>query len=115
MAFSVILIPPGVSVADHERAVASGPPFIETETPYPELLARTGWDITDRLDLTDEYRVTVARMLDQLETHADAVGAIFGADDSSDERDRRRANLAALDRGLQRRELFVAVPSAGGS
>jgi cyclopropane fatty-acyl-phospholipid synthase-like methyltransferase len=115
MAFSVILITPGLSAADHGRAADCGPPFVATETPYPEMFAQCGWDITDHLDLTGDYRATVGLMLDQLETHADAIGDIFGDAAAAQERDRRRATLAALDRGLLRRQLFVAVPSAGGN
>ncbi|MHA1567970.1 MAG: class I SAM-dependent methyltransferase [Alphaproteobacteria bacterium] len=114
MVFSVILITPGLEAADYQRAASSGPPFIETDSPYPELLGQAGWDITDHLDLTAEYRATAKQMLDKLETHAAEIALLFGDDDASQERSRRRAAVAALERGLLRRELFGVVPSAGG-
>lgn len=114
MVFSVILITPDLAGADYERAAASGPPFIETDSPYPEMLGQAGWDITDHHDLTAEYLTSVGRMLDKLEIHAAEIASLFGDDDASQERARRRAAVAALERGLLRRELFRVVPSAGG-
>lgn len=113
MVFSVILIKPGLTAADYERAAASGPPFIETEIPYPEMLRQAGWEITDHRDLTVKYRVAVGRMLEKLETHAEEIAKLFGDDYAADERARRRATLEALEQGLLRRELFGVVSSAG--
>ncbi len=113
MVFSVILVTPGLTADDHERATAGGPPFIETEIPYPEMLRRTGWDITDHRDLTAEYRATLARMLDKLEIHAGEIANLFGDDEAADERARRRRALEALEQGMLRRELFSVMPSAG--
>ena len=114
MVFSVILVKPGLTVADYEQAVAGGPPFIAAEIPYPEMLRQTGWKITDHRDLTVEYRVTIGRMLEKLETNAEEIAHLFGDDDAADERARRRSAIEALDQDLLRRELFVVVPLAGG-
>lgn len=113
MVFSVILITPGLTAADHEQAAAAGPPFIEAEIPYPEMLRQAGWEITDHRDLTAGYRVNLGRMLEKIETHAGEIAALFGEDDASGERARRRAALEALEQGMIRRELFTAVPSTG--
>lgn len=110
MVFSVILITPGLSDAAHERAAASGPPFVRADGPYPDMLGQAGWDITDHRDLTADYAKTVAHMLEQLETHADEVDALFGENDAAQERARRRATIDALGEGLLRRELFSAAP-----
>lgn len=113
MVFSVILIRPDLAAAEYELAAVSGPPFIETEIPYPEMLRQAGWEIEDHLDLTADYMATVDHMLDQLEIHADEIAGLFGDDDATQERARRRATLNALEHGLLRRELFRVVPSAG--
>jgi ubiquinone/menaquinone biosynthesis C-methylase UbiE len=113
MVFSVISTAPGLSAAQYARAAAGGPPFIEADCPYPEMLGRAGWVIADRVDLTAEYRASVVRMLGQLESRADEIAKIFGDDDASEERARRRATLEALEAGLLRRELFGALPSLG--
>ena len=111
MVFSVILIAPEVPASKYELAQAGGPPFIASDTPYPQLLRQAGWRITDQLDLTAEFQTSVTRMLGQLESHADEIGRIFGEADAADERSLRKAMLVALDQRLVRRELFVAVPS----
>lgn len=112
MVFSVILITPGLADAERELAAASGPPFVDADALYPDLIERAGWNITDRRDLTADYAKTVAHMLEQLERHADEVDAVFGKDDAAQERARRRATLDALAQGLLRRELFSVVPRA---
>jgi cyclopropane fatty-acyl-phospholipid synthase-like methyltransferase len=106
MVFSVIMIRPGLAVAEYERAVAGGPPFVETLTPYPEMLHQAGWAITDHRDVTGEYAVTLGRMLEELETHANEIANLIGYEDAADERARRRAALEAVEQGLLGRELF---------
>jgi cyclopropane fatty-acyl-phospholipid synthase-like methyltransferase len=114
MVFSVISIAPDLPAADYARAAAGGPPFIETEIPYPEMLGQAGWEIADHRDLTAEYMASVGHMLGLLESQADEIAEIFGNDDASEERARRRATLEALEGSLLRRELFGVLPSAAG-
>ena len=111
MIFSVILISPGVDAKGEELAKAGGPPFIETDAPYHDLLAQAGWSVTGHIDLTPEYRTTVANMLGQLEEHAAELDEVYGVQDASDERRRRRAMLDALKHGYVRRELFEVGPT----
>ena len=80
--------------------------------PYPEMLHLAGWEITDHRDLTGVYEVTLGRMLEKLETHAEEIANLIGDDDAADERARRRAALEAVEQGLLRRELFGVVPKA---
>lgn len=115
MVFSVISIAPDLPAAEYARAAASGPPFIETEISYPEMLEQAGWEISDHRDLTTDYMAAVRHMLDQLERHADEIAKLFGDDDASEERARQRATLESLERGLLRRDLFAVLPSAGGN
>ena len=113
MVFSVILITPGLSPSQYERASVSGPPFIASDIPYPEMLDQAGWDITEHRDLTGVYEATVGHMLEQWERHAVEIDKLFGEEDAEAERDRRRATLGALGNGLLRRELFCVVPRGG--
>jgi len=55
MVFTVIWITPGLSRADHKRAVEAAPSFGESETDYPTLLGQTGWTVTDCLDVSECY------------------------------------------------------------
>ena len=58
MAFTVIWIAPGLSRADHKRAVNAAPSFGESDTDYPTLLSQTGWTVSDCLDVSESYGST---------------------------------------------------------
>ena len=111
MVFSVILIGPALSGTDYQRAVAGGPPFVETAIPYPDLLERTGWHLTDCADLTAAYLDCVHRLLGEEEAHAEELADLYGQDEFSEVLGRRRATVDALEHGLLRRQLFRAVPA----
>ncbi len=113
MVFSVIFVSPGLSAAERERAVASGPPFIETETPYEAMLRATGWRVTSHADLTAEYLATLNRMIDMEKDFAGGIETLLGAAEAAQMWIRRQAAVAALEDGLLRRELFGAVPIGG--
>ena len=55
MVFTVIWITPGLSPADHRRALEASPEFSESETEYPTLLRQTGWTVTECLDVSRGY------------------------------------------------------------
>ncbi len=109
MVFSVISVAPGLSSADHERAVESGPPFVESPAPYPTMLHQAGWEITDRVDLTEEYAETTRRLLREEETRADELKELLGKAEFSERLAGRRTGIRALEDGLLRRELFAAT------
>ena len=113
--FTVISIPPGLSSADHARAVAVAPTFTDTEEEYPAMLERTGWEITDHIDLTAEFLESCRRMQAAEEAHADALGQLHGEDDFAARLTRRRSRISILEQGQLRRELFAATaaPIAG--
>ncbi len=109
MVFSVISVAPGLSSADHERAVESGPPFVEAPAPYPTMLRQAGWEITDRVDLTAEYAETTRRLLREEETRADELKELLGKAEFSERLAGRRTSIRVLEDGLIRRELFAAT------
>ena len=107
--FTVISIPPGLSSADHERAVAASPPFADTKDEYPAMIERAGWEITDHIDLTAEFIKSTRRMLEEEEAHADALGKLHGEDEFAARLTRKRSRVGTLEQGLLRRELFAAT------
>jgi SAM-dependent methyltransferase len=114
MAFSVIYVQPGLSPKRYRRAVANGPPFVETDTAYPALLAETGWRITGRTDVTAAYAGSCRRQLEVDEASKVDLTALIGADEFAERVCGWRAKLEVLKEGLLRRELFVAVPGEAG-
>ena len=113
MVFTVIFPKPGLSSADHERAVESGPPFVETALAYPAILRQAGWVITDRVDLTAEYAKTTRRLLREEEARADELKELLGKAEFSERLAGRRTSICVLEDGLLRRELFAATTAAG--
>ncbi len=76
---------------------------------YPEMLREAGWKITLQLDLTAEFGTSVRRQLDEEEAHEAELQDLFGDAEFADKLARRRRNLAAIEQGLIRREMFGAV------
>ncbi len=113
MAFSVIYIPQGLSSAEFQRAKTGGPPFPEADASYPELLARAGWAVGKRRDLTSEYLVSMRQYVRGQQEHWNRFVEAFGIDEATTTLSRRRATVTALEEGLLRRELFLAVPQDG--
>ncbi|MEE9318768.1 MAG: class I SAM-dependent methyltransferase [Rhodospirillales bacterium] len=109
MVFSVILIQPGLSEADNEIAAAGGPTFIETDVPYPEMLEKTGWDITDHGDQTADYTATFRKFFSLEQDNIDEFERVHGPEGAVELIGRRERTLDALDQGLLRREIFTVV------
>ncbi len=110
MVFSVISIAPALSDADYETAAAGGPTFVESPMDYQEMLARTGWTVTARGDVTAEYSETFANMFGLEKANIDEVERVHGPEGAADLMARRERTLEALERDLLRREIFSAVP-----
>lgn len=66
MVFTVIWITPGLSTADHRRALEAAPEFAESETEYPELLQQTGWTVIDCLDVSRHYGSSNGAIVEEL-------------------------------------------------
>lgn len=108
MAFSVISVAPNLSAADHARAVDSGPPYVEAECEYPELLAATGWHVTDQISASADYEETGRRYIREVEARADEMVELLGEAEFEDLLARRHRNVDSVAEGLVRRDLFVA-------
>jgi SAM-dependent methyltransferase len=108
--FSVISIPPDLPEADHERAVEAGPPFIDAPGDYGNLLETTGWSVTDRTDVTAEYRQSLKALVEALQSDT-ALREALGDDKISESRERRQEQVDSIDAGLLKREIFLAVAS----
>jgi ubiquinone/menaquinone biosynthesis C-methylase UbiE len=110
MAFTVILTTPGLAGEDLAQAIAGGPTYIATEIEYPDMVRQTGWEISLIDDITPQYADALANMLREEETHAEALGEVYGDKEIAERLARRRNGLACLSRGLLRREMYVVRP-----
>ena len=110
MVFSVILIRPGLSAADYDIAADGGPTFIETDTPYPDLLEQAGWKITGHGDQTADYFHNFRKMFELEKANEDELIRLRGADGAHDLLAHRARTLDAIEGNLLRREIFTVVP-----
>lgn len=110
MAFFVVFIAEGLSARDHAEAVAAGPPFVEAETGYRNLLARAGWRQVDVIDMTATFAKSARAMLRAREVHADQLMEMMRAGEYEQMMSRNRQLIPAIDLGLLNRALFVAEP-----
>lgn len=91
MAFTVIYVPDEITGAERDAVLASGPEFTETDQPYPDLLAETGWHILARQDVTAGFADAVDRQARAERAAGDRLAALIGADEVAE----RQANYAA--------------------
>lgn len=110
MVFTVISIASSLSPDKYRRAVENGPEFIESEADYPTLLGQTDWAIVDRQDITLDYAASCGRQLQADKNRKDTLEALIGGSEFAERQAGWRSKLTAIDDGLLRRELFVAVP-----
>jgi len=110
MVFSVILIAPGLSDDDYQRAAAGGPTFIESPAAYPEIIEQAGWEITAHADQTAEYFESFQKMYASEQANTGEFERVHGSEGASEIMARRARTLDALERNLLRREIFTVVP-----
>ncbi len=111
MVFSVLLIAPGLSEPDYAVAADGGPTFIETDTPYPVMLAKAGWKAADHIDQTADYYDNFRKMFELEKANEDELIRLRGPESAADLLAHREATLIAVDRNLLRREMFSVVPA----
>jgi len=111
MEFSVIILADGMSEADREIAIEGAPRFVEAPDDYGALLRQSGWQVMKRIDVTADLarlvRIFVAGTIDRSEALLQA----YGAEEFAERMSRRRAALAATERGLLKREIYLVTTS----
>jgi len=73
MVFSVIAPAPSLSQAARSIAIESGPPFVDVSGDYGDLLAESGWDLVERLDVTEEFARTLRASIDGMNARTEAI------------------------------------------
>ncbi len=109
MVFTVLFIPSGLSERDHARALELAPAFVAAEVAYPDMLRQTGWEITERSDLSPDFARSVRRLIREEEARADELTGLLGEAELTRRLTRARAKAEAIEAGLVRRGLFAAT------
>jgi SAM-dependent methyltransferase len=111
MAFSVIAPASSLSAAEREIAIESGPPFLDVDRDYADLLDQSGWGLLERWDVSKEFAYSLRTSIEAVKARADALTEVFGPEDLAERLKRREVTLAAIERKLLKREIFVARAS----
>jgi len=108
MLFSVIAVPDGLTQSERQQAIELGPPFIDATAPYRDLLADTGWDVTNHDDVTADYARSLRRLVLGL-NESDALVEALGEEAVVESIRHRQAQIDGVERGLLIREIFVVT------
>ena len=79
----------------------------------PSCSSNRGGSVQERIDVTAEFAKSMCTWLEGMKLGVGALTKVLGADELSERVTRRQATLAAVDRGLLRREIFAAVTATG--
>lgn len=108
MHFSVIRPATDLSTAEYEEVLSVGPPFVEVDGSYPELVQKAGWTITVCQDLSEEYLSTMSSLVKYLTENAELLSAAIGQEDYDQMLSHRSNQLTLIENGLLRRDVFIA-------
>lgn len=111
MIFTAILISPGLSQSDYNKAVESGPSFMASDDSYPDLLNESGWDLIEQVNLSAEFLATLRVKLKNEIKYAQDLENLLGKDETDIRLNRTQVCINALELGLIRRELFHSMPA----
>jgi hypothetical protein len=109
MVFSVIEPGDSLSASDRQIAIESGPEFVDVDGDYALLLEQAGWRVEDRINVTAEFARSTRTSLEVMNSREEALTKVLGLDEFSERVARRQATLAAIDRGVLKREIFAAI------
>ena len=109
MHFSVILPAEDLGVSDYAVVLETGPPFIGLDGNYSEMLRDTGWRVDELQDVTDEYKDSLQRLVDGIRENEAELKNLLGAGDLVAKREHREDQIVLIQRGMMRREVYVAT------
>ena len=111
MAFTVIYIKPGLSAFAHQKAILNSPEFIQADEEYSIMLQGCGWQITEQLDLSEDYLKTCRLQIEADCLYQDELIELIGEQETSDRISNWNSKLEVIADGLVKRDLFVCTPN----
>ena len=108
-AFYTIHPAPELTARQRRRAARDGPIAVATPRPHAEMLAAAGYVDVQETDCTAEFRTVAQAWVDEFDARRDDFVALLGAAAFEQRQAERRTQLQAVEDGVLRRSLFVAV------
>jgi len=107
MLFYVIAPAANLCANELEEACEAGPPFVGLEGDYAQMLAASGWRLTERTGLTADYLDALRRLYDAMQSSPESLEEVFGRAEFEAQLQHRARQIAAIERGLLVRELYL--------
>ena len=107
--FGVIAVADALTGELREEAIAAGPPHVDTDVAYPDLMRAAGFEDVDIADVTPEYLETLTAWWDEWETESVELRRIVGDEDFTERQANRMRAIRAVHDGLLRRYLVSGV------
>jgi hypothetical protein len=108
-AFTVIAVSEGLSAEQREEAIAAGPPHVDADLSYPDLMHAAGFDHVEATDVTRLYLHTLTSWWREWETESVELRRILGGDDYTERQANRKRAIRAVRDGLLHRYLISGV------
>jgi len=108
MIFLVIEPATGLSTADYKRGIDAAPPFAEVPEGYPELLQKSGWQLLERIDVTEEFAKTLQKEIDGLKDNTAALQEAYGADELCEMLEQSEIAIETVKANMLQRFIYVA-------
>jgi hypothetical protein len=109
MAFFTIELAPDLGRSARRRGRAAGPRAVDARGDHAAMLQRAGCAVVVARDVTEDFLATARAWLGASEAHAAELAALEPPGGFEERQADRRAVVAAIEDGLLRRTLYVAV------
>lgn len=109
MAFLTIHLTPDLTRAERARARQAGPRAVDTRGEHGSMLDRAGFDVVLERDATGDFLHTARAWLRESAALAHELTALEPEGGFDQRQQDRRTMIAAIEDGLLRRRLYVAI------
>jgi cyclopropane fatty-acyl-phospholipid synthase-like methyltransferase len=108
-AYFVIAVSHEATGTQREEAIAAGPPHVDTDREYPDLMEAAGFHNIEATDVTAEYLETLTAWWREWDTASVELAPIVGQDEFTERQTNRMRAIRPVRAGLLSRYLISAT------
>ena len=71
---------------------------------------QTGWEILKQVDLTEKYTDSALKMVEEYKAHQTTLMNALGGQEYEERLETWQSELANIQEGITRRELYITIP-----